>query len=96
MGQKKLQYTNSVSSFVLYFIVLTMPERIHNHITAMGLSAMFTFQLDNTNRQTLPAPHCLMGVVDTFGQGCLQRGILDNLALEQRQDTSLELDIFEP
>jgi hypothetical protein len=26
----------------------TWPERIYNHITAMGFSAMFTFQLDNT------------------------------------------------
>jgi hypothetical protein len=32
-----------------------------NISTAMGLSAMFTFQLDNTNRQTLPAPHCRNG-----------------------------------
>ena len=27
-----------------------MPERIYNPITAMGFSAMFTFQLDNTKR----------------------------------------------
>ena len=26
------------------------PERIYDPITAMGFSAMFTFQLDNTNR----------------------------------------------
>ena len=26
------------------------PERIYNPITAMGFSAMFTFQLDNTKR----------------------------------------------
>ena len=28
----------------------TMLERIYNPITAMGFSAMFTFQLDNTKR----------------------------------------------
>ena len=28
----------------------SMPERIYNPITAMGFSAMFTFQLDNTKR----------------------------------------------
>ena len=28
--------------------LLTLPERIYNPITAMGFSAMFTFQLDNT------------------------------------------------
>ena len=28
----------------------TMPERIYNPITAMGFSATFTFQLDNTKR----------------------------------------------
>ena len=28
----------------------TLPERIYNPITAMGFSAMFTFQLDNTKR----------------------------------------------
>ena len=28
---------------------------------AMGFSAMFTFQLNNTRRQTLPAPHCRNG-----------------------------------
>jgi hypothetical protein len=27
-----------------------LPERIYNPITAMGFSAMFTFQLDNTKR----------------------------------------------
>ena len=40
-----------------------MPERIFNPITAMGFSAMFTFQLDNTKRH----PITIMGVVDTFG-----------------------------
>ena len=34
---------------------VTLPERIYNPITAMGFSAMFTFQQD-TKRQTLPAP----------------------------------------
>ena len=29
---------------------ISMPERIYNPITAMGFSAMFTFQLDNTKR----------------------------------------------
>jgi hypothetical protein len=29
---------------------LTKPERIYNPITAMGFSAMFTFQLNNTKR----------------------------------------------
>jgi hypothetical protein len=28
----------------------TLPERIYNPITAMGFSAMFTFQLNNTKR----------------------------------------------
>ena len=29
---------------------LSLPERIYNSITAMEFSAMFTFQLDNTER----------------------------------------------
>ena len=33
-----------------YQIQILMPERIYNPITAMGFSAMFTFQLDNTKR----------------------------------------------
>ena len=32
-----------------YWFLLRMPECIYNPITAMGFSAMFTFQLDNTN-----------------------------------------------
>ena len=28
--------------------IQVVPERIYNPITAMGFSAMFTFQLDNT------------------------------------------------
>jgi hypothetical protein len=32
------------------WLSVTMPERIYNPITAMGFSAMFTFQLDNTKR----------------------------------------------
>ena len=28
----------------------TLPERIYNPIMAMGFSAMFAFQLDNTKR----------------------------------------------
>ena len=39
----------------------TKPERIYNPIMAIGFSAMFTFQLDNTKRQTLTAPHCRNG-----------------------------------
>ena len=39
----------------------TVPEGIYNPITTMGVSAMFTFQLDDTKRQTLPAPHCCNG-----------------------------------
>ena len=35
----------------------SVPERIYNPITSMGFSAMFTLQLDNTKRKTLPAPH---------------------------------------
>jgi hypothetical protein len=31
-------------------IPLTLPERIYNPITAMGFSAMFIFQLNNTKR----------------------------------------------
>ena len=39
----------------------TVPECIDNPIMAIGFSAMFTFQLDNTKRQTLPAPHSRSG-----------------------------------
>ena len=46
-----------------------MPERIYNPITAMGVSAMFTFQLDNTKEVNIAGTLLpLMGVVDTFGQ----------------------------
>jgi hypothetical protein len=45
-----------------------MPEHIYNPITAMWFSAMFTFQLDITKRQTFPAPIAVMGVVGMFGQ----------------------------
>ena len=31
-------------------MVVTQAERIYNPITAMGFSAMFIFQLDNTKR----------------------------------------------
>ena len=34
----------------LSFRLQVMPERIYNPIMAMGFSAMFTFQLDNTKR----------------------------------------------
>ena len=39
-----------------------MPECIYNPITAIGVLAMFTFQLDNTNIAGTP-----LGVVDTLG-----------------------------
>jgi hypothetical protein len=32
------------------WVTSTLLERIYNPIMAMGLSAMFTFQLDNTKR----------------------------------------------
>jgi hypothetical protein len=65
----KVHNTNQQLFFyLLKFIMLTIKvkselnilalERIYNPITAMGFSVMFTFQLDNTKRQTLPAPHC--------------------------------------
>ena len=31
-------------------VLMTVTERIYNPIMAMGFSAMFTFQLDNTKR----------------------------------------------
>ena len=34
----------------MVLIIKDMPERIYNPITAMGFSAMFNSQLDNTNR----------------------------------------------
>ena len=37
------------------------PKHIYNPITAVGFLAMFPFQLDNTKRYTLPAPHCRNG-----------------------------------
>ena len=40
-----------------------LPERIYNPITAMGFSAMFTFQLRGCRH-----PIAVLGVVDTFGQ----------------------------
>ena len=40
---------------------LSRTECIHNPITAMGFSEMFTFQLDNIKRWTLPALHCCNG-----------------------------------
>ena len=39
--------------------MIIMLERIYN--PAMGFSAMFIFPLDNTERYTLPAPHCCNG-----------------------------------
>ena len=35
---------------ITYFLEQSLLERIYNPITAMGFSAMFTFQLDNTKR----------------------------------------------
>ena len=42
------------------------PERIYNPITAMGVSAMFTFQLDNTKSKHCRHPIAIMGIVDTL------------------------------
>ena len=47
---------------------MSLPQVIYYPVMAMGFSAMFTFQLENTKRFT---KHCLlpiavMGVVDTF------------------------------
>ena len=33
----------------------------------MGFSAIFTFQLDNTKKETLSAPYCRNGSLDIFG-----------------------------
>ena len=43
------QFWTSISLFYLN-LNLPLPERIYNPITAMGFSAMFTFQVDNTKR----------------------------------------------
>ena len=50
--KSKTLYNFNITS-VVYFLCTnghTYPERIYNLITAMGFSAMFTFQLDNTKR----------------------------------------------
>ena len=44
-----------------------LPERKYLQITAMGFSAMFTFQLDNTEGKHCRHPIAVMGVVDMFG-----------------------------
>ena len=46
----KLRLGVNVIKFELNEFNASMPERIYNPITAMGFSAMFTFQLDNTKR----------------------------------------------
>ena len=46
--------------------ILSVPEHIYNPITAMGFSAMFTFQLNNTRGKHCRHPIATMGVVDTF------------------------------
>ena len=52
----------SAESNHLYFTTYTTkPKLIDNPITAMGFSEMSLFQLDNTKRLTLPAPHCRIG-----------------------------------
>jgi len=39
-------------------LLFQLPECTYSLITAMGFLAKFIFQLNNTKRQTLPAPHC--------------------------------------
>ena len=46
----KYYYKNSNDSWTFVVLGLIWPERIYNPITAMGFSAMFTFQLDTTKR----------------------------------------------
>ena len=43
-------FLSSLCSHLTQHRDLTPPERIYNPITAMGFSAMFNFQLDNTKR----------------------------------------------
>ena len=61
LSQNYLYYFRNIFLLVLNeqlllmtcFLTLNMeilPQVIYNHITAMGFSAMFTFQLDNTKR----------------------------------------------
>ena len=51
IGEKqKRNYDDKMYLLSVQEVELTLPERIYNPITAMGFSAMFTFQLDNTNR----------------------------------------------
>ena len=51
---KKYQQPNDENSTPFQgfqaFVDQVMPERTYNPITAMGFSALFTFQLDNTKR----------------------------------------------
>ena len=50
---------------MLCYLNETMPESIYNPITAMGILAMFTFQLERGKHCRHPI--AVMGVVDTFG-----------------------------
>ena len=52
---KDLQVSCYPKFWIIYKEIISqtcvvVPERIYNPITAMGFSAMFTFQLDNTKR----------------------------------------------
>ena len=50
----KIKVNTVFSVYIVFTLIFNasdiMPERIYNPITAMGFSAMFTFQLDNTKR----------------------------------------------
>ena len=67
---------NCCLSCVDFFLVaskehhLLVLKHIYNPITAMGFSAMFTFQLDDNRGKHCRHPIAIMWVVDTFGQYC--------------------------
>jgi hypothetical protein len=49
-GRKIIRKVCREEKKIKYDFIQALPERIYNPITAMGFSAMFTFQLDNTKR----------------------------------------------
>ena len=64
---QKITISVNKMTFFVHGGILKNPERIYNPITAMGFSAMFTYQQDNTKRYYCRHPIAIMGVVDTFG-----------------------------
>ena len=78
MHQKTRPWINLFKNIVLYLLYQAPSDLLHHYGNGVFGNG-YLLALDNTKRQTLPAPHCRNGVVDHLGPSTIKSWSLEDI-----------------